>query len=404
MDSVKRQYEEYPYPARDPAAEMDKLIIGSPSHPLEIDHFLFGGQRDWTQPFKVLVAGGGTGDALVMMAQIFADWGANVELHYLDMSEASRKIAEARMAARGLSAAFHSGDLLTAPDLGPFDYIDCCGVLHHLPDPDAGAGALARALAPGGGLGAMVYAPYGRAGVYEMQDALKVLVPDDAPAKQVALTKTLMERLPPSNGLIRNPFVHDHIEAGDAGLYDLLLHSRDRAYDVDGVYGLLDRAGLSLVSFVTPGRYLPKMMIGDPELRARVDVMPRQMQAALAERLSGNLKTHLFYAVPKGSEADRVAVPGAEAVPNFLNVSAAKLAESIWKDGAFKATADGLPIERKLPKEIAGVVATIDGKRSLAQISTALGLKGKEFLNQFNTLYQPLNNFNLLRFSARRGL
>ena len=238
LDLVQRQYEAYPYPARDPAKEMDELVVGSPSHPLEIDHFLFGGQRDWTQPTRVLVAGGGTGDALVMMAQIFADWGANVEMHYLDMSEASRKIAEARIAARGLSVTFHTGDLLTAPELGPFDYIDCCGVLHHLPDPVAGAAALTKALAPGGGMGLMVYAPYGRAGVYEMQDALRALIADDDPQKQIELTKNFLENPPPTNGLARNAFVADHIAGGDAGIYDLLLHSHDRAYDVDGVYDL----------------------------------------------------------------------------------------------------------------------------------------------------------------------
>ncbi len=61
--------------------------------------------------------------------------------------------------------------------LGPFDYIDCCGVLHHLPDPAAGLRALLSVLAPGGGLGLMVYAPHGRTGVYMLQDALRLLAP-----------------------------------------------------------------------------------------------------------------------------------------------------------------------------------------------------------------------------------
>ena len=55
MDRVQQQYEAYPYPARDPAKEMDELLLGSPSHPLEIDHFLFAGQRDWTQPTLSLI-------------------------------------------------------------------------------------------------------------------------------------------------------------------------------------------------------------------------------------------------------------------------------------------------------------------------------------------------------------
>ena len=66
--------------------------------------------------------------------------------------------------------------------MGPFDYIDCCGVLHHLPDPADGLAALLSVLAPGGGLGLMVYAPHGRTGVYMLQDALRLLAPPERAA------------------------------------------------------------------------------------------------------------------------------------------------------------------------------------------------------------------------------
>ncbi len=403
-DPVRRQYEAYPYPERDPTQELQALTTGSPSHPLEIDHFIFGGKRDWSQPTRILVAGGGTGDALVMMAQIFADWCANVELHYLDMSQASREIAEARIAARGLSVTFHTGDLLTAPALGPFDYIDCCGVLHHLPDPDAGAAALAAALAPGGGMGLMVYAPYGRSGVYEMQDVLHTLVGGDSPSEQVVLARRFLEGLPHTSGLARNPFVADHIAAGDAGLYDLLLHSRDRAYDVDGVYDLLERAGLEMVSFVTPGQYNPLALIADEELRARAAALPVREASALAERIAGNIKTHVFYTVPQGTGAGRVAAPDGDAVPNILGVQCAALAKSIWDKGCVTLSIDGLTVQRRLPQDMAGIVTAIDGKRNLSSIARMLGWDDKTFMKKFANLYQPLNNYNLLRFSSRKEL
>ena len=99
---------------------------------------------------------------------------------WLDRSAASLKIAQARAAARGLSnIVWEQRSLLELPGsgLGPFDYIDCCGVLHHLPDPAEGLRALLSVLAPGGGLGLMVYAPHGRTGVYMLQDALRLLAP-----------------------------------------------------------------------------------------------------------------------------------------------------------------------------------------------------------------------------------
>ena len=104
MDPVKRQYETYPYPERNPADESARLIEGSPSHPVEIDHFLFGGRRDWSRPFRALVAGGGTGDGLIMLAVKLVEIGCPAEITYLDMSEASRAVAEARAAVRGLTS------------------------------------------------------------------------------------------------------------------------------------------------------------------------------------------------------------------------------------------------------------------------------------------------------------
>ena len=103
-DPVALQYEHYPYPQRDPGDEAKRLIEGSPSHPVEIDHMLFGGARDWSRPFSALVAGGGTGDGLIMLAQKLADIGCPAEITYVDLSRASRRIAEARAKARGLTS------------------------------------------------------------------------------------------------------------------------------------------------------------------------------------------------------------------------------------------------------------------------------------------------------------
>ncbi|MEX0582025.1 MAG: hypothetical protein WD185_00015, partial [Sneathiella sp.] len=91
--AVKRQYEVLPYPPRDPKDEKKRLIEGSPSHLDEINHYLFAGKRDFKRPFKALVAGGGTGDAAIMLAQHLADRGEAGHVTYLDLSAASRTIA-----------------------------------------------------------------------------------------------------------------------------------------------------------------------------------------------------------------------------------------------------------------------------------------------------------------------
>src|SRR3954466_7246618 len=117
--AVRAQYEALPYPARDPRDEAKRLIVGSPSHLLEIDHYVFGGRRDWSKPFRALFAGGGTGDGAIMLAQQLADPGCPAELVHLDRSDAACKIAEARAERRGLTAlGVVAGSLLDVDALG----------------------------------------------------------------------------------------------------------------------------------------------------------------------------------------------------------------------------------------------------------------------------------------------
>src|SRR5450755_2193381 len=209
------QYEAYPYPQRDPRDEAKRLIVGSPGHLREVDHWVFGATRPVSRPLRVLVAGGGTGDATIMLAQQMARQGREGTVTWLDRSAAALKIAQARAAARGLSnIVWEQRSLLDLPGsgLGPFDYVDCCGVLHHLPDPAEGLRALLSVLAPGGGMGLMVYAPHGRTGVYMMQDALRRLAPpDQTPQQRLDVARRVMKHLPETQWLRHNRNFDDHI-------------------------------------------------------------------------------------------------------------------------------------------------------------------------------------------------
>src|SRR5262249_16647435 len=167
LEDVRAQYEALPYPPRDPRDEAIRLITGTPTHILHINLYLFGGGLNFTGPFRALVAGGGTGDACIMLAQQMVDRRCPGDVVYLDLSMASRQICEGRAKARGLrNIQFITGSLLDLPamTIGKFDYIDCTGVLHHLPDPVAGLPALAGGLNPPGGGGNMTYCPSGRSG------------------------------------------------------------------------------------------------------------------------------------------------------------------------------------------------------------------------------------------------
>ncbi len=404
-DPVQAQYEALPYPPRDPRDEAKRLITGSPSHLAELVHYVRGGRFDPAQNFRALIAGGGTGDAAIMLAQQLADYGANAaEITYLDWSSASRAIAEARAKTRGLSSLrFVTGSLLdlAALGLGGFDYIDCCGVLHHLEDPDAGLAALAGALAPGGGMGLMLYAPLGRIGVYPMQAALRALDRDETPEQRVAFAKRLLGQLPPTNWLKRNPFMTDHLVEGDAGLHDLLLHARDRAYSVDEVHDFVARAGLRLVSFVPPARYAPRHYVKDGAVLKRVDSLDARGQAALAENLAGNIKSHAFYVVRTDNAVAAPLPDSLDLIPVPATIEAAQLAKSMAASDAITATVDGLPFRLPLPRLAPAMLALIDGARDLRAIHAQLAARdprlGEDaFLAQFGQLFASLNGLGKL--------
>ena len=410
--AVRAQYEALPYPPRDPADEARRLVVGTPSHYLEINHYLYAGRRDFRQPFRALIAGGGTGDACIMLAQQLADQRCPAEIVHLDVSAASRAVCEARVAARGLrTVRFVTGSLLDLPGmgLGAFDYIDCTGVLHHLADPLAGMRALAGALAPEGGMGVMMYGEYGRAGVYPMQEMLKVLAPESMPpAERVAIAKRLIRFLPPTNLFRRNPFLNDHLSGEDAAFYDLLLHSRDRAWTVPQLAELTAASGLRLVAFVEPLRYEPTTSMNDPQIARQLAALPFLERAAFAERLAGNQRTHVFYATKAG--VDTVARPeDTLAIPVLREMEAAQLAAGLQPGQPLVANLDGFPWRATLPPLSGQIVAQIDGRKTIAEIYTALGSRGQlpvwdDFRAQFDRLYVVLNGINhlLLRFRAGR--
>lgn len=398
-DAVQAQYEAYPYPERDPKDEARRLIEGSPSHLDEVDHFCFAGRLRGRSAFRVLVAGGGTGDALVMLAQHAKDRGIAAEITYLDLSSASRRIAEARIAARGLdNVRFVSGSLLEVASLapGPYDYIDCCGVLHHLPDPPAGLAALAGVLAPGGAMGLMVYGWLGRTGVYPLQAALAALAPDQDLGVRLSVARRLLRDLPATNWAKRNPLLGDLVADSEAGIYDLLLHSRDRAYSVPELVEFLSTSDLAPISFIEPARYDPRSWIGDAALAKRTASLDPLAAAALAENLSGTMKTHILYAARRFELAGRIATPSGDATIPVPRSGARALVPMLARGGALKLDLDGHPLRRDVAPGLAPLLDAIDGNRTLNEIGRRLGWDAATLAQRFDRLYALLNPINLL--------
>jgi len=404
------QYEAYPYPRRDPRDEAKRLIVGSPGHLREVDYWVFGAKRPASRPSRVLVAGGGTGDATIMLAQQMHREGRPGTVTWLDRSAAALKIAQARAAERGLTnIVWEQRSLLDLPGsgLGPFDYIDCCGVLHHLPDPEAGVRALLSVLAPGGGMGLMVYAPHGRTGIYMIQDALRLLAPpEQEPAARLDIARRVMKHLPETAWLHANRSVTDHLAGGDAGLYDLLLNPRDRAYTVPALHDLLARAGLAIACWVEPIRYDPVPLLPDPRLRARVATLSPLERAALAENLAGNIAAHIVYCTRIGETPVRADPFHPDAVPICREMSGEDLAKGIQPNNTLVVGLDALRVPVPVPPMAGAILRLIDGKRTVGDIAATLAARGtstEAFDRAWRALFPALEAINRLLLAAPSG-
>lgn len=406
-DDLRDQYEHYPYPPRDPADEAHRLVSGSPSHIAEIEHHILGGRRDASKPFRILVAGGGTGDATVMLASQHAAAGLDAEVVHLDISAASSQIAKARIDARGLTnTAFVQGAIEDLPKLGlgEFDYIDCCGVLHHLADPVAGLRTIRAALKPEGGLGIMVYAPLGRTGVYHAQAMLQMIAGAAPDPERITAARDLLANLPESNWLKRNPYVGDHVDLGDSGIYDLLLHRRDRAYSVPELAGLMQQGGVRPVNFIDPARYEPNVYFNDAKMAQHTQSLNWIQRCAFAELLAGNMKTHILYAVRDDNRNNTLAVADTpETVPVLRDGDGPALAAQIKPGMSLNIDMEGVKISLPLPDLAAPILARIDGTRSLAEIHAGLGDTAPDwegFKSRFDRLYSSF--YGLSRMFLRK--
>ena len=406
-DDLRDQYEHYPYPPRDPADEAHRIVSGSPSHIAEIEHHILGGRRDASKPFRILVAGGGTGDATVMLASQHAAAGLDAEVVHLDISAASSQIAKARIDARGLTnTAFVQGAIEDLPKLGlgEFDYIDCCGVLHHLADPVAGLRTIRAALKPEGGLGIMVYAPLGRTGVYHAQAMLQMIAGAAPDPERITAARDLLANLPESNWLKRNPYVGDHVDLGDSGIYDLLLHRRDRAYSVPELAGLMQQGGVRPVNFVDPARYEPNVYFNDAKMAQHTQSLNWIQRCAFAELLAGNMKTHILYAVRDNNRNNTLAVADTpETVPVLRDGDGPALAAQIKPGMSLNIDMEGVKISLPLPDLAAPILARIDGTRSLAEIHAGLGDAAPDwegFKSRFDRLYSSF--YGLSRMFLRK--
>jgi SAM-dependent methyltransferase len=290
-DAVRAFYEGHPYPA--PIGNLDRHrdLYRNPDRRRALSHLLWPTEAPRADR-EILVAGCGTSQAAIHALRE-----PDAHVTAIDISETSlRHTRDLQQRYRLRNLDLHRLAIEQVGELGQmFDQIVCTGVLHHLPDPDLGLRALRSVLAADGAMHLMVYATYGRAGIYMMQEYCRLLgvCATEQELRDLGTTIGVLSSDHPIAGVVRRAKDFRNPDA----LADALLHPQDRAYTVPQLYAWLERCGLSFGRWFEQAPYLPQCgAIAAASHAARLGSLAPPLQHAAVELLRGTMTKHSFTA------------------------------------------------------------------------------------------------------------
>jgi SAM-dependent methyltransferase len=400
-EEVRAFYENHPYPAPLESLDRHRELYRNPDRRRALSFLLWPTQAQRTKR-EILVAGCGTSQAA-----LHAMREPDAHVTGIDISEASlRRTRELQRKYDLRNLDLHRLAVEEVGELGrAFDEVVCTGVLHHLLDHDIGLRALHGVLAPDGAMHVMVYAAYGRAGIYMMQEYCRLLgvrATDDELRGLGDLIGALSDDHPIAEVVRRAK----DFRQPDA-LADALLHPQDRAFTVPELHAWLKRCGLKFGRWFEQAPYLPQcgVIAGTPHA-ARLHSLPPPSQHAAVELLRGTMIKHSFiaYRDDRAGESQPVAFDGdawRAYVPMRLpwtlcireRLRAGAAAVLINRAHAYPDLA--LPINSAQAR----VLAAIDGRSTIEEIlRTTVGSDGTE---QARGFIERLWDYDQIVFDAR---
>jgi hypothetical protein len=139
----------------------------------------------------------------------------------------------------------------------------------------------------------MVYAPYGRTGVYMLQDYCRRLGLG-ASQQEINDLVIVLQRLPPHHPLLASQGGSREFMKGDA-LADALLNPRDRSYSVPQLFEFIERNDLTFGRWYWQAAYLPQCgAIANTPHAARLAALREREQYIEMELWRGLFANHSF--------------------------------------------------------------------------------------------------------------
>ncbi len=235
---IRSQYEQWPYP--------DIPMIGSvrraDTWQINLRYLAdrCGVEMPPLRP-RILIVGCGT-----FQPYVFALANPNADILATDISKKSLDIARYRNILHGMTNVHYQLLDLNRPETypdGPFDYIECYGVLMNLNDPSNVLTELVARLSKNGIVRVMVYPYFSRQRIFQIQRLARILGLHHQDRSHPALLRRIMLSLPVSHPL-RYAFITYRDAENLAGIVDGFLHAGDRGFTGHQLGGLIDQAGL----------------------------------------------------------------------------------------------------------------------------------------------------------------
>ena len=380
MEEVQSFYERMPYPAPLTSLDEHQNLYKNPDRRRAQFHLLWP-RKPLRGDHEILIAGCGTSQAAR-----YALREPEARVTAIDISETSLSHTRALQQKYDLkNLELHQLSIEGVRQLDrTFDQIVCTGVLHHLPDPDRGLCALRDALKPEGAMSLMVYAPYGRTGVYMMQEYCRLLgiSSNDSDLKEL---NEALATLPPGHpiaGTMRAALDFNHPQA----LADALLHPLDRAYSVPQLYDLLQRCGMAFGRWVEQAPYLPQCgLLAKTPHASRLAALPLSAQYAAVELFRGTMVRHKFIAYRDDVESE--SQPADFAGNRWHDYVPIRLASTVCIRERLPPGCVAVLINRAHPftdlvltvdKSEDRLLSAIDGKKTIDEILSVSGNAGSE--------------------------
>jgi SAM-dependent methyltransferase len=371
-EQVRDFYDRYPYPRPIDSLETYRQLWQDQQR-RRADYHLFWPDKSYKEEFSILVAGCGTSQA----AKHALRWPA-AQVIGVDVSATSVRCTEElkhKYNLTNLQVYQLPIDRLSELEK-TFDQIICTGVLHHLADPDAGLAALRTVLNLEGAMHLMVYAPYGRSGIYMLQEFCKRLgigPTDDGIRDLIDALRVL-----PSGHPLEHLLHHAPDFRQKAALADALLHPQDRAYSVPQFFDFIERGRMTFGRWVKQAPYSPRCgVLAHIPQNSRMTRLPVAEQHASAELFRGTMVRHsvIVYRDDRSSAVRPISFAGNA----WLRYVPIRIAETISVQDRLPRGAAAVLINRShtytdllmtLNQAEKRLFDAIDGRRSIADILT----------------------------------